>query len=450
MPSPRQLVRAQNAPGMQLVVVDGGRVVTDVAVGVRNVDTQQPVDVRTRFEIGSITKQFTAAAILQLRERGLLSLHDRLGKYVPQYAAGRNVTLLQLLRQVSGIPNYTDTPRFRALIKLHGTTVALARSGSFDSILALLRGKPLNFKPGTKFQYSNSNYVLLGHVVTLVSGMPWERYIRTHIFAPAGMRESSFMNDEGRIADMATGYLHFHGAVRPAENDGGFKGWARGAGAIVSTASDLARWDIALFGGKIVDRSDLALMTKPGPLPAFGPGVHYAFGWVVDRYDGQPRIWHNGGTLGFIASNEVFPRQHQFIIALINTTAGDADAIADAEFGGLHPRLAAASAAPVAGEDPAVTARAKALLAEFLSGNLDRSQFDASMNAAMTPQVVAGAKAQFAPLGTPTSWIYRGKRTTGSQTTYEWRVRFSSGITLNVHMSIDAAGKVSGYLLSPQ
>lgn len=445
-PGPAALMRAQGVPGLEIAVVDGGRIVTDAAYGVRNVDTQQPVDVHTRFEIGSITKQFTAAAILQLKERGRLSLDDRLGKYVPQYVQGRAITLRQLLMQVSGIPNYTETRAFGKLITERGTTVVLTRSGNFDAILAMIAHLPLHFKPGTKWEYSNTNYIMLGRVVEIASGMPWSEYVRTHIFVPAGMTESSFMEDEPHLTDMAVGYSPFPHALHLTAS---FNGWASSAGTIVSTARDLARWDLALFGGKLVSAADLRLMVTPGLLPAMGVHSHYAFGWVVDRYDGQERIWHNGGTLGFSAANHYYPEQHEFIIVLTNDRAGGADDIADATFDALHPQLAAAAAAPVAGEDPAITARAKAVLAQFLSGSLDRSEFDASMNAAMTPQVVASAKAQFAQLGTATSWTYKGKHVTGTTTTYEYRVTFSSGVKINVYMVIDASGKISGYLLSP-
>jgi len=447
---PASSMHVQNVPGMEVVVVDHGRIVTDAAYGVRNVDTQQPVDTHTRFEIGSITKQFTAAAILQLRERGRLSLDDRLGKYVPQYVQGRNVTLRQLLMQVSGIPNYTDTPAFRSLVTLRGTTVVLRRSGNFDAILALLHGKPLGFRPGTRFQYSNSNYVLLGRIVEIVSGMSWQRYVEKNVFARAGMTESTFMENEGNTPDMATGYLMFRGHIRDAGGTRGtFTGWAEGAGAIVSTATDLAKWDAALFGGRIVSSADVRLMTAPGRLAAFGPDAHYGFGWVVDRYDGQPRIWHNGGTLGFSSSNEIYPRQHQIVIVLLNTTVANADTIAGAQFERLHPRLAAASRRAVAGEDPAVTNRAKAVLAQLTNGLVDRTQFDADMNAHLTPDLLAGAKAQFLQLGSATTWVYRGKHAVGAQTTYAYHVSFSSGAQLNVYMSVNAAGKISGYLLSP-
>jgi D-alanyl-D-alanine carboxypeptidase len=445
-PAPPSWLPTAGIPGMELVIVSHGRITTDAAYGVRNLDTQQPVDAHTRFEIGSITKQFTAAAILQLKERGKLSLGDRLGKYVPQYAIGRNITLRQLLLQISGIPNYTDTKQFRALITLRGTSVVVKHSGSFDAMLAFIQNLPLHFKPGSRFQYSNSNYLLLGRVVEIVSGMPYERYVAKNIFARAGMRDSSFMEDEPRISDIATGYTMYRGHVRPA---GPATGWADGAGAIVSTATDLAKWDEALFSGKIISMADVRLMTTPSALPAFGPTSHYAFGWVVDRHDGEPRIWHNGGTLGFSASNEIYPGLDEVVIALINTTVTTSDVVANAAFAHVNPQLAARANASVAGEDPAITARAKEIFAQLVGGSLDRTQFTPQMNAALSPAMVAGVRQQLQTLGPAKAWIFRGKTVAGAQTTYAYRVTFGSGTTLTVYMSIQPDGKISGYLVSP-
>ena len=442
-PNYTQMMQAFHAPGMVVVVVDSGRVVSNDAYGVKNLKTQQPVDVHTRFEIGSITKQFTAAAILQLKERGLLSLDDHLSKYVPQYGAGSRITLREMLLQISGIPNFTETKAFNDLVVKQNGTYVLAKPGDVDGVLALIEHRNLDFPPGSKWEYSNSNYYLLGHVVELVSHQPWSAYIREHIFKPADMSESAFMEDETTLPDMATGYTYEKGALTPASS---FRGWAGGAGAIVSTGTDLAKWDDALASGKIVPAGDLKLMMTPGFLPAIG-NAHYGFGWVIDTYDGQPRIWHNGGTLGFNSSNQLYPATHQAIIVLTNT-AGGADALADRTFDALHPDLAAAQAKPAAGEDAAVTARAKAIWAQFAAGTPDRSQFDDKMNKALTPDVIAQAK-QFGTLGAAASWVYTGQKSQAGVTTYVYRVLFSSGTRLNVYMSVDPDGKIGGYLATP-
>lgn len=437
------MMKVMKVPGMVVLLLDHGTVVSDTAYGLKNVQSGAPVGEHTRFEIGSITKQFTAAAILQLKEAGKLSLDDRLGKYVPQYAAARNVTLRQMLLQISGIPNFTDTKAFGKLIVERNGRYVVTKRGSVDGVIALIQNKKLDFTPGTQWEYSNSNYYLLGRIVELTSGESWPQYISAHIFAPAGMTESSFMENEASVPDMATGYVYDKGHFVPA---GSFNGWAGGAGTIVSTASDLAKWDLAFFAGKIIPSNDVKLMTSPGKLPALNG--HYGFGWVIDTYDGQPRIWHNGGTLGFNASNQIYPDQQQAVIVLTNT-AGGADALADRTFSALHPDLAVAQSTPAPKEDPAVTARAKALWAQFVAGKPDRSQFTDDMNKALTPQVVAGAAQQFSTLGNATSWTYTGKNAEAGATTYAYRVTFSSGVSLDVFMSVDSSNKIAGYLAKP-
>lgn len=437
------LMKAMHVPGIEVVVLDRGKVVQSRAFGLKNLESKAPVDLHTRFEIGSITKQFTAAAVLQLKERGKLSLDDKLGKYLPQYLRARNVTLRQMLLQISGIPDYTNEKAFGEMIRQRNGRYVVTRSGSLNGVLALIENHKLDFKPGTKWAYSNSNYYLLGRVVEIAAREPWADYVTAHIFKPAGMTESTFMEDEPKIADMATGYVPGKNGLLPGSS---FNGWAGAAGTIVSTASDLAKWDDALFGGTIVSAADLKIMTAPGTLPAMNG--HYGFGWVIDTYDGQPRIWHDGGTLGFNASNQIFPRTHQAVIVLSNGADG-ADAIAQRTFDALHPDFAQMKDRAAAGEDAAVTARAKALWKQITVGPLDRAQLTGKMSKDLTPELLAQVKTQLASLGSPSSWVYKGKSVTGGTTSYSYSVKFTSGTTLDLVMSVDKDGKISSYALTP-
>lgn len=430
-------LKVSRAPGASIAVAEHGKVVFQQAFGVKNLDSHAPVDRQTGFEIGSVTKQFTAAAILQLKEQGKLSLSDPLGKYVPQYAAGKKVTIEQLLWQVSGIPNYTEVNHF--------VQIATTRPGSLDAVLALIKGKPLQFAPGTKWAYSNTNYYLLGRVVEVASGMPWETYLRTHIFAPANMTHSTFMKDERAVADMATGYEQKKDAFNPSPP---FNGWAAGAGEIVSTADDLLKWDRALFAGELISAADLQLMTRPGRLRN-GKSTGYGFGWEIDTHDTTTRIAHSGGTFGFAAQNEVYPKLGEAIVVLQNSSAASPDIVSSQVFSAVNPELAKNENRSFAGEDTAVTARAKQTWQLFISGKPDRSQLTAEMNKAITPQVLAGAAQQFRPLGSPQAWVYRGKKTSAGATAYEYLVTFSSGVKVNVTMTLDESGKIAGYDVSP-
>jgi D-alanyl-D-alanine carboxypeptidase len=436
------LMKGLQVPGAVVLVVDHGRIIEERSFGIKNVDTQDPVGVHTRFEIGSITKQFTAAAILQLKGAGKLSLDDKLGKYIPEYVRGRDVTLRQMLWQISGIPSYTDGKAFSDLIVHRRGRAVLSRSGSLASVIGMIKDHALDFSPGAKWEYSNSNYYFLGRVVEVASGQPWSAYIATHVFKPAGMTESSFMENEVNISDMATGYgisKSKHALIAT----GTFSGWAGGAGAIVSTASDLAKWDAALFAGTIISKADLAIMLKPSALSAGGTDVHYAFGWVLDRYEHQPRVWHNGGTLGFTASNQIYPEQKQTVIVLANFNSG-ADELANATFDRLHPDFAAASDKPVPGEDVAVTDRAKAVWDSFVFGKPDRAEFTDEFNKEVTDEVLAGVKAQLAPLGEP-ALIFKGKTAKNGTTLYTYRLLFKNGRRLMLYIGITSAGKIADY-----
>ena len=435
-------------PGMQVLVVDHGRVIASRSFGVRDVVTKAPVDEHTRFEIGSITKQFTAAAILQLKERGKLKLTDKLGIYVPEYAAAKDVTIEQLLAQVSGIPDYTELPAYRALIVSAGGVLTIREPGNVPKILALVRDKPLSFAPGTQFAYSNTNYALLGRIVELASGTPWDAYIRANIFKPAGMTDSAFIQDEAGMADFATGYFLKNGHLIATRST---HGWEGGAGAIVSTARDVAKWDAALMEGKLLAPDDLAAMLRPGALAA-GPNMHYGYGWIVDTFEGQARVMHNGGMLGFTTSNQVYPALSQEVIVLENgrSRSDSAGLVARAVFNTLHPALAkAALPKAAAGEDPAVTARAKRVWDALLSGTPDRSEFTAGLNAELTPEVLRGPVAELKAMGPPTVWSYAGKTVTSGATSYLYRLVFADGSHVTLKMDVTADGKLAEFDATP-
>lgn len=431
-------MQAGHVPGAQIAILRDGSVVVSQAYGVANVARSTPVTQDSQFEIGSITKQFTAAAILQLKEQGKLRLSDPLGKYVPEYPRGKKITIEQLLRQVSGIPDYLNDTKA-------SESVVSKTPGGLDAALKLIVKMPLHFAPGTRWRYSNTNYLLLGAIVARVSGVPYEQYIREHIFKPAGMSNSAFVRDEPSLPAMATGYEIGKGPPRvaPAIQDG----WAGGAGAIVSTALDLAKWDAAFFGGKIVSPQDVTLATTSATLPD-GESTRYGFGWGIDTLDSQPMIWHNGGSLGFVSQNDYFPVQREAIVVLTNDNGPSAAAIAERVFETLNPEIAAASAKPAEGEDPAVTALAKKWLQLSQQGKLDKADLTQEFAEFLTPERTGQAKDGLAPLGEPQSFVYRGKQTMNGVTIYTYRVTFDSA-ALMMTIGIDGKGKIAGLGFRP-
>lgn len=372
------------------------------------------------------------------KARIALSLSDPLEKFVPQYRLGRKITLEQLLWQVSGIPDYTDGPAFRKLIVRHGYRAVFSRRVDMAMVLSLIAGQPLHFRPGSAWEYSNTNYYLLGAVVTAASGMPWERYVRTHLFGPAGMLESSFSGEERRIPNIATGYGIARDTFLPiptGPDEGG------GDGAIVSTARDLAKWNAALFGGKVVSSRSLDLMTAPGPRPQ-GRNAAYGFGLAVDTYHGVRRIAHNGKTLGFASADQVYPTLSQDVIVLSNGSYADANVIADAAFDEQNQQLAARDNTGVGGEDPAVTAVVKRLWSGMVSGHVDQSLLTPNMARSLAAD--HGSHSQLAQYGPVEAWSYRGRRVGRAGPSYSYRPLFVNGRAVDLNVSMTAQHQIDG------
>jgi len=431
----KRLIAAKRVPGLAVAVEQNG-VVVEQAYGYADVAKKVPVTTDTRFEIGSVTKQFTAACVLQLADAGKLSLDDRLGKYVSDYFIGRGVTVRQLLEQTSGIPEYLDGADVVDAASTHPATYA--------TILDRVSAKPLDFPPGTRWEYSNTNYILLGRIVEFVSREKYETYVREHIFGPAGMTQSGFIDDEATLPAMARGYTATGSGFTPApllRED-----WAQAAGGIVSTVGDVLKWDDALLAGKIVPAADVTLMRSEAKLVDGSP-THYGLGWLVDDVGGHPHVWHNGGTFGFHAVNATFPSDDEAIVILGNSTSGFESAVSDI-FTKTHADVLASLEAVVPGEDPAVTARAKEWLHRFETDDIDRSQLTATMSTALTPELTAAAQRQFAPLGVPQSLSFRGKLEDGTSTIYRYLATFPAG-TFVILIGIDTNGKISGYRLLP-
>lgn len=275
----------------------------------------------TIYNLGSISKGFTSAAVLRLHERGRLSVHDPLGKYLPEFPRGAAITLLQLLQQVSGIIDYNQFPLFQPAYD------AFVASGERDhsEVVAKLQTLPLQFPPGSQYAYSNTNYLLLGLVVQKVTRMTLGEYLARSFFRPLGMHDTRQGYPALGSRDVALGYYAEADGVRRAYQWN--LPWMLGAGGITGTAGDLARWDAALLRPGLFRAETLQLMFTPN----LGS---YACGWVVQTYEGKPLIWHNGTVGGFHAMHALFPDDGIAVVLLGNdqTTQAQLDPSATAVF----------------------------------------------------------------------------------------------------------------------
>ncbi len=319
-PSPESLadalLRSQttvSSPGAEVLVSKDGKIVYEKGFGLADVAKHVPITAHTRFRIGSITKQFTAAAILKLQEEGKLSVRDPLARFIPDFPRGNEVTLIHLLTHTSGIHSYTDNPDFIAKV-----TTPVEQ----DSLVAAIKTYPFDFNPGDRWQYSNSGYFLLGYIVGKVSGMPYGEFLKQNFFIPLKMTETGVHTRNAAIPDEAMGYMVEHDSVvRALDWD---MSWAGGAGALYSTVGDLYRWNEGIFGGKVLHDSTLRAAWTPAKLkdgsPASIPGAgSYGFGWMIGKTRGIDDIFHGGGLHGFISSLARYPAEKVTVVALSNS-----------------------------------------------------------------------------------------------------------------------------------
>jgi CubicO group peptidase (beta-lactamase class C family) len=287
--------------GLDVAVVRDGRVLLEKQYGFQDLAHTKPLAPGTVFEIGSLTKQFTAAAILTLVDAGKVALDAPVSRYLPGFAPP--VTIAQLLNQTSGLPDYARPENL---------------GKDADGIVAAIAAAPSDFAPGTQWEYSNSNYFILGRVVERVSGESYADYVSAHVLTPAGMSHTTVCPADGAgraQGSFAAGAAGSAPASAPVV-DPSFYG---GAGDLCSTTADLLAWQVALFGGKVVSARSLSFMTT-APTLGGGAETSYGAGLVMDAPWKHRRIWHNGAVpSGFESELSFYPDDHLQIVLLTNT-----------------------------------------------------------------------------------------------------------------------------------
>jgi CubicO group peptidase (beta-lactamase class C family) len=294
-----------------VLVAQDGKVLLDKGYGFANLEWEIPNTPTTKFRLGSVTKQFTAASILLLEERGKLKVEDPVKKYMPDApAAWDKITIFHVLTHTSGIPSFTGFPDYQPTEAIPTTP---------EKLVARFRDKPLEFEPGTKWNYSNSGYVLLGYLIEKISGQKYSEFVQQNIFTPLGMKDSGYDSNSAVIAHRAAGYSRSpNGPVNTGYIDMTIP---FSAGALYSTTEDLLRWEQGLFGGKVLTAASLAKMTTPFK-------QDYAFGLGVSTSNGHKMIAHDGGIEGFNTSLAYYPDDKLVVAVLANLNGPFAGQIA--------------------------------------------------------------------------------------------------------------------------
>jgi CubicO group peptidase (beta-lactamase class C family) len=307
-------------PGASVIVIRDGRVLYERAYGLANLSPATPATPGTGYRLASLTKEFTALSIMLLARDGKLRYDEPINYLLPGLPSHlKTLTVRQLLTHTSGIWDYEDL--------IPDTTT---RQVSDADVLAMIQKKDtLYFQPGTRFQYSNTAYVLLGLIVERTSGMPFARFLAERVFKPAEMTSTLLFENGGPAVPVrAYGYTPDSGAPTFKPTDQSVTSATRGDGGIYSTVQDMAKWSEALSTDRLLDQRRLAEGFTSGVL-ADGTRTGYGFGWYVDTFQGARRLWHHGETSGFRNTIVRFPDLHAAIVVLSNRNGGDTGKIAD-------------------------------------------------------------------------------------------------------------------------
>lgn len=378
----QRVVKEKRLVGLSVGVMQDGKVILAKGYGVRTIESNEPVTPSTMFAIGSVTKQFTCAAALLLEQDGKLSMQDKVSKYTPNATRGADITLLDLGQHVSGYRDYYP---------LDFVVREMAKPEPADTIIARYATRPLDFEPGSRWSYSNTNFLILGKAIEAASGKSFGAFIGERIFTPLGMTRSSY-NPPASDTGMARGYTSYALAAPSAATPEG-DGWAGAAGAIWSTPTDILAWDLALMDGKALNTGSYRALTTPRTL-SDGRSTNYGCGLSVALGGDAVVYSHGGAVAGFVAQNQMVPATRSAVVVFSNADFAATGEIISAVMNKLVPHADVPKIAGLSALDAA-----KGYLASLEKGQLDRATLGDDFNALMTEQRVATDRASLAANG---------------------------------------------------
>jgi D-alanyl-D-alanine carboxypeptidase len=381
-----QILSSTKVPSASIAIVKDGHIAYLQAYGQARLSPAMDATPQMQYSIGSISKQFTAAAVLLLAQEGKLTLDDPVAKYLPELTRAREVTIRMLLSHTSGYQDYW--PEDYVMTSMMVPTTA-------QHILDVWAKRPLDFDPGTRWQYSNTNYVIAGRIVEQVSGVPLIDLLEKRIFLPLGM-ENVYDADASRLpATDPTGYeRHALGPPRPSPQEG--TGWMFAAGELAMPAHDLALWDISLIDRSLLSPASYAQMFTPVLLKN-GDSTGYGLGVFLKKHDGHAMVEHSGEVSGFVSENVIYPGDRAAVVVLTNEMATQAASMIAERVAPMI--LGIAASAPTREE-----AQALSIFNGLADGRIDRKLFTNFCNAYFNQQTIDDFAASLKPLGPPLSF----------------------------------------------
>ena len=409
-------LKSSGAPSVSVAVVENGKLAYAKAFGKADIEKNRDADPDTRYAIGSVSKQFTAVALLMLQEQGKLSLDDKVGKYFPEMSRANETTVRQLLSHTAGYEDFA--PQDYIIPDWQKPTTTRATLEKWAT-------KPLNFDPGTRWQYSNTGYVLAGAIFEKASGQGLVAFLTDKIFRPLGMTSAADC-DVRNPAD-ATAYTRFAlGPSRPVAREA--EGWYFAAGELCMTASDLAKWNVAFLEKRFLSAKSYEEFMREVKLND-GKPTRYALGLTVGEMAGAPMVSHGGEVSGFLTANNVFPTKGAAVTVLSNS-----DGL------GLTGQLAAQISAmlvgpPQAAASPAEIKEVETILKGLQQGEVDRAQFTANANSYFTALALGDFRSSLSPLGPLKAVTKGGEQLRGGMIHRNYRAQFEKGsLSLNIYV----------------
>jgi len=425
-----QVLTETAAPSVSLALVKDGRVAYVKAYGNARLDPATPARPEMHYSIGSVSKQFLAAAILLLAEDGKLSLDDPVARYLPDLTRANEVTIRELLSHTSGYQDYYP---------LDYVAPFMLKPVTASEILDRWARKSLDFEPGTRRQYSNTNFVAAGRIVERVTGMPLMAFLEARIFKPLGITDALDLAQHPLSASDAAGYTRFATApVRPVPPEG--PGWLFAAGELGLTARDLALWDISLMDHKLLKPASFDAMTTPVRLKNGAP-TDYGLGIGIVNADNHPKLAHGGAVSGFVTENTLWPDARAAIVVFANLDGSSAPGRITNQ---IAPLLVTRALDPDASSE---LERARSIFAGLQQGKIDRSLLTADADAFFTSQVLADAEASLKPLGTPESFSQTSVELRGGMTYRHFQITCKGKPPLHLSTFTTPEGKLDQYLI---
>jgi D-alanyl-D-alanine carboxypeptidase len=406
---------ASGAPSVSVAVVQNGQIVYAKAFGKADIAKDRAADANTRYAIGSISKQFTAAGLLLLQEQGKLNLDAKVSKFLPGLTRAGEITIRELLSHTSGYEDYA--PQDYIIPEWTKPTTP-------GAIIDGWAKKPLNFDPGTRWQYSNTNYVVAGQILEKVSGQSLLTFLREEIFTPLGMTTPDDMV-EHQPAD-ATAYTRYAlGPPRPVAPLG--PGWMFAAGELAMTPSDLARWDIAFLQKRILSARSYDEFTREVNLKD-GKNTNYALGLSVGEMNGTPLVSHGGEVSGFLSRNLVFPAKG---VAIALCSNGDGISL----LGPLSRQIVAIVLGPsAAAASQQEIQEVRGILEGLQQGRIDRALFTANANSYFSAEALQDYGTSLTALGKLNAVTRTDVQLRGGMTQHSYRAQFEKKtVLLNIY-----------------